>query len=81
MAQITKDIEYETPYGHVWRITVTAETHRAEPDVGYPGRWLTVDIIEWTKDRTELSAYALGLMPQCLHDHIVDELHEYAFNN
>ena len=81
MAQVTQDIEYESPSGHVWRFTVTAETHRAQPDVGYSGRWLTVEEISWTKSGRELSASALKRMPQCLMDQIETELHEYAFNN
>ena len=81
MAQIIKDFHFYSPSGRVWHLSAVATTHRPEPDVGYMESWLTIDSVYWTKTGYALSGAALDRLPQNLMDQIVDELHEYAFNN
>ena len=74
MVSISKDIEYETPSGHIWEITAEATVQGAEPDVGVMGSWIDAVRLYWTKTGKELSKAAYDRIPVCMKRSIEEEL-------
>ncbi len=76
MASVSKDIEYETPSGWVWRITAEATFCAAEPDVGIMRDWVDELRLFWTSTGKELSPADYDRIPDCLNDQIDEELYQ-----